>query len=99
MILMKKYISFLFLVGFLISSCEKKVTIDIPEKPPRLVLNSILEKGDSVRVVLGKTRHILSPHPLGNTIYSYLVKDAEVVLYENNLPVDTLVYSTTTFHY
>lgn len=97
---MKIFLLTFFLVGFLSISCEKTVTIEIPEKAPRLALNSVLEKGDSIWLLVFKTRHILSPGGSGSNILdSYVVKDATPVLFENNVAVDTLVYIPLTFSY
>jgi hypothetical protein len=96
---MKKYFSFFIAFAILFVSCEKQINIDIPEKAPRLVLNSILEKGDSIRLVVGKTRHILSPSIMGNLDESYAVKDARAIVFENNIAVDTLVYFSSTRDY
>lgn len=96
---MKKNILFLTVLVITFASCEKTVTVDIPEKSPRLVLNSILEKGDSIRLAVGKTRHILSAPITGNLEESYTVKDAKPVVFENNVAVDTLVYFSSTHDY
>jgi hypothetical protein len=96
---MKKYILFLSIATISFASCEKTVTINIPEKAPRLILNSILEKGDTIHLVVGKTRHILSTAIMGNLDESYAVKDASAVVFENSIPVDTLVYYSSSHDY
>jgi hypothetical protein len=96
---MKKYILLSCLLLVILASCEKSVTIDIPEKPAQLVVNSILEKGDSIRLMVGKTRHILSGSVMGNLEETYAVKDANAVVYRNNIAIDTLVYFPSSHDY
>src|SRR5690349_7841081 len=54
---MKKSVFFTVLFIILLSSCEKNVTIEIPEKEPRLTVSGFVAKGESFRVTIGKSRH------------------------------------------
>ena len=95
---MKKYIIPAVLALVLITACEKTVVIDIPQKAPSLVLNAWMEKGRVVTVKVGKSRHILSAVD-NNMNESYVVKNAVPILYENNIPIDTLVYRPIEYDY
>jgi hypothetical protein len=93
---MKLYF-FLPLIALVVfSSCEKSVTIDVPQKPSSLVINAILKKDQAIRVVIGKSRYILEA---GQGIDTYVVKNAVPVIFENNLPIDTLVYEAARYTY
>jgi hypothetical protein len=96
---MKKNILFLLIATIIITSCERNVEVNIPEKPPVLVLNGLLQKGDTISVVVGKSRHILSPAISGNLSESYAVKNAIPVVFVNNIPVDTLKYLPAEYLY
>lgn len=96
---MKKII-ILFITALLIfSSCEKTVIIDVPETEPKLTAHAWVGKGDVIIVQVGKSRHILSPHPNYDYLNSYIVKDATVVLYENDVVYDNLVYDANDYKY
>src|SRR5688572_26826940 len=87
-----------FIIGiFVFSSCEKNITIDIPKKPPRLVINAILERTKPIEIMVGKSRHILDSIEL--SIEPYIVKDAVVVVYENGMPYDTLIFQHNSYTY
>ena len=85
-----KIFSILFFCILVFSSCEKDITVKVPKKPPRLVINAILERTKPIEIMVGKSRHILDSIEL--SIEPYIVKDAVVVIYENGIPYDTLVY-------
>lgn len=92
-----KIILFFFFAFVVFSSCEKTVTIDIPEKAPRLVVNAILEKNKPIEIMVGKSRHILDSIYL--SIEPYIVKNALVVIFENGIPYDTLIYQPGPYTY
>jgi hypothetical protein len=90
---MKKISGFLSMIVLGLAACEKNVTINVPEQSPKLVINGLNIKDSSIRVGIGKSRYILKPlSNSGNNMDEFLVKDAQVVLYENNIAIDTMVY-------
>ncbi len=96
---MKKNILFVFVLSIL-WACEKPVTIDIPEKPSRLVINGWIGKDSIISVHIGKSKYSLAPKDFSNyLVESYTVKNAVTVVYENNVPIDTLVYNANDFQY
>lgn len=84
----------------LISACEKTVHIDIPQKEPRLVINGLLQKNDLFTLSIGKSRGILAPdNNQVSLAEQYVVKNAEVTVFENGAPIDILVYQPADFTY
>lgn len=77
---MKKYLTstllFLFVV-ILFTSCEKEITIDLPEEPPKLVVEGWIEQGKGPIVILTKSSPYFDPIDL-TAIMSVIVKDAKV---------------------
>lgn len=81
-------------------ACEKPVTIDIPQKPSRLVINGWVGNDSIISVHVGKSRYSLAPRDSWSQLLeTYTVKNAVPVVYENNIPVDTLVYDAVTYQY
>ncbi len=83
----------------LLAACEKTVTVDIPEKQPRLVVNGRLAKDELLHLKVGRSRGILDPSGSGNPEELYTVKTAVPVIFENGVPVDTLVYQPAEYAY
>jgi hypothetical protein len=80
--------SFIFL-SILIAvcgSCYKSVEIDFPPYESELFIAGIIEPDSTVEVSVSRTFPI--NHPNNN---DYSVDNAEVILYENGVPVDTLL--------
>jgi hypothetical protein len=92
---------FLFFVLFILvfAACEKTVHIDIPQKPPRLVVNGLLEKNQWFELKVGKSRGVLQVNNQVTLQEQYTVKTAEVVVFENNVSIDTLIYQPSTYSY
>ncbi|MFL5773305.1 MAG: DUF4249 domain-containing protein [Flavisolibacter sp.] len=88
---------FLAIVAVVVSACEKKVIIDIPQKSPKLVVNGLLDLNQVVELTVGKSRHVLEAN--NTSIETYVVKNAVPVLYENNIAIDTLVYQPLNYTY
>jgi hypothetical protein len=96
---MKKIICLLFFIPVLFS-CEKNVTIKIPEKEPSLVVDARMKEGDIIELAVSKSRYILKPLENPNSYpESYVVTNAVVVVYENGIAIDTLVYNPMDFIY
>jgi hypothetical protein len=79
---MKKYIA--GLLSLLVFGCELIVDIDVPFERPQLTLNSIFHDDSLWTAHISLNRHILNDTPFQK------VDNALVVLYQNNLPIDTL---------
>lgn len=94
----KLYIPFLALVSFL-PGCEKPITVDVPRKESKLVVNGIMQKGEVLSLGIGKSRYILAPSNYMNRMDSFVVKNAVPVIYENGIAVDTLVYVPADYVY
>lgn len=78
-----KSIKFLFAMLVTVA-CESTVEVEFPRETPKLVLNALLEADSAVIVELSQSKSVLSDGELT------VVKEAQVVLLENNRPVATL---------
>lgn len=83
----------------LFAGCEKDVVIKVPEKDPSLVLIALQQKGEVISASVGRSRHILQPRPGFDLLEYYTVKDAQVVVYENGVSIDTLTYQPAEYLY
>jgi len=79
-----KYIVITILVT-LFSSCQKEINIDIATHEPKLTINCHLIAGSVPEAVISHSIHSTS-----NSSNLTALPFAEVVLFENNIPVDTL---------
>jgi hypothetical protein len=73
-------------------SCEKDIKVKAPSQEVKLVVNSITAINRPFTATIGKTAGILDL----TTPQSYLVNNAIVLLYENNVVKDTLTYNSST---
>jgi hypothetical protein len=80
---------------FAITSCEKEIKVTLPQEPDKLVLNSSTKTGDTIEMIVSKSEGIMKYKH--NKDLS--VKDANVVLYENGTPIDTLKYDDASQKY
>lgn len=76
---------------FALYSCTKTVNVDIPPHQSKPVLSSIIQPDSLVTVLLSKTQSIFDTK-------SPKINNANVILYENNAPIDTLVFDKNTFN-
>jgi len=96
---MKKIFASILVLSVLFA-CEKPVTIDVPQKPSKLVINGWIGKDSLISVHVGKSKYSLAPREnINNLTENYTVKNAVPVVFENDVPVDTLVYDATRFIY
>lgn len=79
----------------LLASCEKTLTIDVPEQPHRLVIHCVATPDDSLRLTLRHTAGILQYNQWQTTD----VTDGLVVLYDNDVVADTFIYNSATEYY
>ena len=66
-------------------SCSRELAVPLPFEGPRLVILAVLSAGESITVTVDHTYP-----PTGETLFSAGVTNAKILLYENNLLVDTL---------
>lgn len=78
-----------------LASCEKEITVKVPEYTPLLVVNSNTEVGDTMRVTIGKSVSILK-FKNGQDLS---VKDARVLLYKGSSVVDTMKFDALSSTY
>lgn len=76
---------------FALYSCTKTVNVDIPPHQSKPVLSSIIQPDSLVTVLLSKTQSIFDTK-------SPKINNANVILYENNTPVDTLIFDNNKFN-
>ena len=88
-----KTISYLltFIVLSLLSSCEKAIKVDLPPHQPKLTINCHLTEGEVPEAIVSHSLHSMS-----NSSNFSALTNAEVVLFENGIAIDTLVYFSNT---
>ena len=90
---MKKFF-FILLLSFFLSGCWKKVDdIRLDENPRKAVLSGILKAKDSVTVFLGRVVGIYE-----DADNDYFLPDRPVVLFDNDILVDTLMHNVSGFY-
>jgi hypothetical protein len=80
--------SWLIILIFVFASCENIIDLPIEEQESQYVVNSILNPDSVVKVYISKSVSLTDSAFFPN------VNDAKVVLYENNIVVDTLKYQS-----
>jgi hypothetical protein len=88
---MKKPIIYLLLFG--LCACDLVVDVDIPLGPNRLTINSLFHPDSTWLVMLSNNQHILN-----DSSYQPSVENALVVVVEDGVPADTLVYENYGFY-
>ena len=88
---MKKLLILIFALGFVFSSCQKEIELDIPEYTPKLVVEGWIENGQYPIVLLTRSSSFFSHLDSTYFIDSLFVKDALVVV------SDGVVYDTLKF--
>jgi hypothetical protein len=94
---MKTFDIFIVIILYLSSatliSCSKEITIEIPETPPSLVIESLLvpymTNGKHLGVKVSASRHIF------DTATTEPIINATILLYKDGVLMDTLVYDST----
>lgn len=79
---------------FFLSSCTKDVIIDIPSETPKLVVNSIVVVGDTIKVGVERS---LNPALFNKDLL--FVTDAKVLLYIDGSLAETLSYQADSKKY
>lgn len=80
-----------FLVAFLFNSCEKDITVDLPQPEEKLVIEGYIEPGSPPYVLISKTAPYFAPFD-PNSLLQYTIKNAKVTVrcVEDNI-TDTLI--------
>lgn len=86
---MKKIIIISVAVILTLSSCEKKLDIDLPEGQKHIVVNGIINPENLIEVRLSKSQNILDNDDIQN------LTDAEIKLYKNDEFVEILIHTDT----
>lgn len=76
-------------------SCERYRTLDIPSQPSRLVVHAYVETGDLFSLSVGRSYSSSEATQIDQT---YVI-NATVVLYEDDIIIDTLYYDSITKRY
>jgi len=85
---MRYQLAIVFAGILLITSCEKDIKVDVPQQGARLVLNSVNILGERFRIRLGNTVPVQNYN--GNKQPD--IPNATIILFENEVPADTLEY-------
>jgi hypothetical protein len=83
---MKKHSVLLFL--FALCACELIVDVDVPFEHAQLTVNSFFNPDSVWKATVSINRHILDDSPIRK------VENAELVIYEDTFPVDTLIHQS-----
>lgn len=86
---MKKITYYSFV--FLLFSCEENIDIDIIREEPKIVLHSYFENDKVMTVDL--VRSIPIPNPVDYDRSLYHIPDAEVTVFQNEVPLGTMIYN------
>ncbi|OSZ78682.1 hypothetical protein CAP35_10655 [Chitinophagaceae bacterium IBVUCB1] len=92
---MKRYYNIGFIAILALASCQKEITVNVPEYKEKLVINSNTIVGDPFSISVGKSIGILKY----NALQDLYVRNASVVLYKGNVPADTMRYDNTVGKY
>ncbi len=77
-----------------IYSCEKTITVDIPDEGRKIVINSLYDANGNFGVALSQSKYILE------TGYEFKpINNASILLYENNQLIETLTEESNGYYY
>jgi hypothetical protein len=88
---------FFFLTSALLSSCERDITVELPEADQKIVVEGYIEPGEKAVVMLSKSAGFFDPVDSASLI-SYLILNAFVTVSDGIL-TDTLVATIDTNYY
>lgn len=86
-----KKVRILFSILLLSYSCIKEIEIPFPDDNPRQVINCLFTEGENFKV------EITNSIPILNEEFDY-INNATVVLFENDVEIETLQYQGTTYN-
>ena len=90
-----RYVFVILVMAFILSSCERETHVAIPPQAPQLVVESQQGQNISPEAWISRTRSATDPLPQAGQPNPYIVKNAIVCLFENDVFRDTLRYDTT----
>lgn len=91
---MKKIFIYIVVV-FVLFSCEKEVTVDLPRAEDKLVVEGVIEQGNNPYVILTKNASYFDPVD-SNTITDMLVMDAKITV-SDGTTTDSLILTFDPF--
>ncbi len=89
---MKKLLLITMITTFVLSACERETHIDIPPQTPKLATESFAGQDIYPEAYLTRTRGVTDPLPVSGQTDIYLVRNATVLLYEDNVFKDSLKF-------
>ena len=92
---MKKIFIIPVLFTIILLSCEKNFNVEIPVQEPKIVIGFTQQTGEPLSAKISKSQGILVPPDPANPNASFRVTQAQVLVYENNIFLDSLTYSAT----
>ena len=95
---MKKF-TVIAAILLIVSSCERDAHIDIPPQVPKLVTESEQGQNTFPEARIVHTRSVVDPLPPYGSADPYVVKNAVVLLYENDIFKDSLKYNASDDNY
>lgn len=84
-----------FILVITIQSCEMTIPVEFPDQEPKLVMNSVISEDTLIWV------HVSSSIPIKDADIIQFIPEsnAEVLLFENNIIQDTLIYNPIMMQY
>jgi hypothetical protein len=77
----------------MLAACERETHMNIPPQPPKLATESFSGQNVFPEAYLTRTRGVTDPLPISGQTDIYLVRNATVLLYENDILKDSLKYN------
>src|SRR5258705_13322169 len=94
-----KYPIFIAATLIILSSCERETQIKVPPHVPKLVAECMQGQNSFPDARISHTRGVTDPLPRGGQANPYVVKNATVLLYEDDVLKDSLRYNTASERY
>jgi hypothetical protein len=88
-----KQILIITIISFILTACERETHMNIPPQPPKLATESFSGQNVFPEAYLTRTRGVTDPLPISGQTDVYLVRNATVLLYENDILKDSLKYN------
>lgn len=92
---MKKYKYILLILIFSLASCEKDITIDLPNSEVKIVIEGAIETEQYPYVIVTKNQGFFQPVDT-NTIFDMMITDAVVTVFDGSV-IDTLKFKLNFF--
>lgn len=89
-----KKILLISIISSLLTACERETHMNIPPQTPKLATQSLTGQNVFPQAYLTRTRGVTDPLPISGQTDIYLVRNATVLLYENDVLKDSLKYNS-----